>query len=579
MSRFARYFTWIWACFLAVTVAWSVPSEEQVRAATLEYVLEGRQQEGIEKMSTYLSRRLKKTLRVASRELGTLGATAECVRFMELSIQAQPTAETTAWILGSGKRLHALLDIWTPQNRPKACLEVLDRLRNHDPVDCDTYFDLMLAISVVMDRPGHPKMHRQMGKDLLPVETDPLKVYDYFKTLYSGGKSEINYQLMEASELVFVVVPAPLRELEWARDNVTGSLSDWDKKYGEIEYDTARLRGSRFSWDHGTYTLRAIERLGGICVDQAYYAVLSARAHGIPALYFRGSGRSANHAWFAFMKDPGDWVLDVGRYQGEEFTTGHAIHPQTRDHMTDHDMEYTCERSLHSKNAVEASSYISIAEVLLERDPASALQCARRAREISKRGIRSWEMEQELLAEQKDYDGLIKLFSNKKDAFRKYPDVLVKSAKQIETILRDAGRATDADKLVRSASGAVDDDRDDITRSLEDQRIRSIMASGDMKKARREMEQMLDDQKDQGNKVFDLIREYIELTKKSGQTREAVKFLEDYIEDLIKMFDFPPRYEEGLLGFLLNALENAGETKDAAKLRKRIERLRFQQNT
>ena len=79
---------------------------------------------------------------------------------------------------------------------------------------------------------------------------------------------------------------------------------------------------------------------------------------------------------------------------------------------------------------------------------------------------------------------------------------------------------------MRSLNAGVDDDRDDLKRSFESGRINRIVATGDMKKARKEMEQLLDDQKDGGNKAFPLICEYIKLTKKSGQTREAAKLMQ-----------------------------------------------------
>ncbi len=96
-----------------------------------------------------------------------------------------------------------------------------------------------------------------------------------------------------------------------------------------------------------------------------------------------------------------------------------------------------------------------------------------------------------------------------------------------------------------------------------------------MKKARKELEQLLDEQKDGGNKVFPLIREYIKLTKKSGQTHEAVKFMEDYIEDLIETNDFSPGYEQNVLRLLHSVYKNDGETQDAAKVMQRIERLNY----
>ncbi|WP_372806640.1 hypothetical protein [Pontiella sp.] len=562
-----------------VSGAQAATTSEQVRAATLGYVVAGNPLDGIDKMSVYLGQQLEKSSRIASRELVRLGTTADCVRFLKLSRQAAVPKPTAEWILGSGQRLHALVELIDPGDKPDECFRIIDRLRQHDPDGATEYYDLVLAIAVVMDQRSDGRMHGQMGRDLLPAEKDPVKVYDYFKALYSSSAAKIDYRKLGAGELVFVVVPAPMAEWEWARDQVDGSLGGWDKKYSDIEYDHSRLNGSRFSWDSGTYTLRDIAARGGICVDQAYFAVLTARAHGIPALYFHGSGKSANHAWFAYMKGPGDWVLDVGRYQGDSYTTGYAVHPQTFRNMTDHDVEYASERSLHSVDAAQAGIYVSIAEVLLDRDPEGALRCARLARGLSGKMLRAWQIEQEMLLRQKDYDGVVELFAEKKDAFRRYPDILVESARLIETALRKDGHEAEADEVMRSAAATVGDDRDDLSRAFERDRIGQIIDSGDMKKARKELEQMLDDQKGEGNKITGLIEQYVKVTKESGQTREAVKFLEGYVEDLVEEYDFPPAYEERLLGLLLAVYQNDGDTKEAEKLKTRIERLRLEQNT
>jgi len=561
---------------LSTAVLSAAPSSEQFRDATLKHIRAGSQQEGVEQFTSHISKRLNALSRVPTRELGQLAVMAECVRFMQLSEKAKPTNETAAWIMASGSRLHRLIDTLAPEDQFAHGFEIIDQLRTHDPAGRDEYFDLILAIALVMDHPGKVRIHGQMGRNTLLGDNDAIKRYDYFKALYAGGDAKVDYEKLGASELRFVVhVPVPISELEWVRENIRGSLSGWGDKYSGIEYDHARLQASRYAWDTGPYKLSEIQKCGGICVDQAYYAVMTARAYGIPAIYFHGSGKSANHAWFAFMKSPGDWLLDIGRYQGDEYTTGHAIDPQTRLPMTDHDVEYACEHSLHSSAFTQARVYISIADVLLESDPENALRCARLAREKVKRYLRPWTIEQQLLTDRKDYGALVELFADKKDAFRKYPDIITQTAKEIEAVLRKGGRNDEADELMRRLSANVDDDRDDLQRSFESDRINRIIASGDMKKARKEMEELLDEQKDGGNKVFPLIREYIELTQKSGQVHEAAKFMEGYIEDLIDDNDFSPGYEQNLLSLLHAVYKIDGNIKEAAKVLQRIERLNY----
>ncbi len=561
------------ACLFAVAVQ-AVPSAEQLRTATLEHIHNGTEEAGIAEFTDYLGGQLSATTRVPTRDLTKLAVVAECIRFMKLLDEVQSTDAVAEWILDSGERLQLFIDMLEPKDRGGRCMEIMNCLHTYDPAGCDEFYELILAIALVMDRPAERPMHGQMGQELLPHAPDPVERYDYFKALYVGGDAKIEYGKLGASELLFVVhVPVPASELEWVRNNVGGSLADWGEKYSGIPYDHARLESSRYQWDSGPYSLAGIRGEGGICVDQAYYAVMTARAYGIPAIYFHGSGNSGNHAWFAFMKAPGEWELDVGRYKNSEYTTGYAINPQTGESMTDHDVNYACERSLHSDDLVRASEYVSIAEVLLASDPRIAARCAKNARQRVKRYLRPWEIERQVLIDEKNCNDLLQFFAEQKDAFRKYPDILTESAKEIEVVLREEGRTKEADKLMRDLAGTVDDDRDDLANMFEFGRIEKIIESGDMKKARKKMEQLLDDQKDGGNKVFWLIRKYAEFVVETGQSHEASKFLPDYVEELRSRYNFPTTYEQGLLMCLHKVYEGDGDTKNAQLIMYRIESL------
>lgn len=561
-------------CLCMVSATMGVPSEGAIREATRSYVVEGRQAEGIRKIRDFLGRKVATTPRISKRNLGPLAVAAECVHFMRLSAQAPVSADFAEWVLASRERLHLLIGNLLSADDPVQVFAVLDQLRQHDPEGAEAWFKLMVAIAVVMDHSDKPRIHGQMGDELPEYEIDPVARYDYFKTLYESGTAKFDYEALRVSELVFVVhTPVPISELEWAQKRVHKTLEKWGRLYHAIEYDDDRRNQGEYQWPHGVYTLRSIRQLGGICVDQAYYTVMCARAHGIPALYFSGSGKSANHAWCAYMKAPGDWVLDIGRYAGGEYTTGHAGNPQTRRSMTDHDVEYTCDRSLQGEEAEEALAYVLVAQVLRHVHPQEALRCARRARQLSKRMLPPWRIERQLLIKQKDYQGLLELFDAQKDVFRKYPDILVRSAQRTEKVLREAGKSEMADLLGRSLASAVKDERDDIGRTLECERIRELAAGGEFKKARRELEQMLDDQKEHGNKVIVLIRQYAGLIRESGQVHAGVKFLEDYVDELTRNYHFSKPYETRLLTLLAELFEEDGNERSAAEMRTRIERL------
>ena len=564
---------WVLGTSLMVLSAGAAPSSEQIRKATLDFILEENQAEGVETIAGYVSQRVSKVARVPSRELGTLAVAAECVRLMELSGEHGISPETVRWILGTDEWLHVLIDTLEEEDDFAGVMRVMEQLYAHDGVNCDEFYELVVALAVVLDHPKRPLMHRQMGRDLLPYDPDPVWRYDYFKALYSSGQAKVDYEDLSVRELIFVIqTPVPRSELEWARQQEGGQLKDWGEKYWTIRYSIDRLNSSRYRWDSGPYMLSAIKEQGGICVDQAYYSVITARAHGIPSIFFSGAGNSANHAWFSFMERPGEWQLDIGRY-GQSYTTGYATHPQTRQKMTDHDVEYTCERSLHSDKAEQASVNLTIAEVLLDRDLQGALKCAREARKLVKRYLPAWEMEYKILTLQQDYDGLMELYADQKDIFRKYPYILAESAEEIGGTLKKAGRMDDAVRIMRKLAGVVGEGQDDLTLTLELQKIDDLLAEGEMKKVRNEMEQLLENPAYRGNKSIGLIKFYVEIMNDSGQTRQAVRFLDDYVESLVRSFHFPPSYESRIWKLLQTAYENDGNLKKAAETKAKSTRL------
>jgi len=289
--------------------------------------------------------------------------------------------DVATWLFGSDERFALLADTLSPRDNAPAVWWNLAQLHDHDPAGRTEYFELMLALAVVWDQPRRP-LHGQMGGSPLPFEPALTARYDYFKQLYASREARIPYARLNVDSLIFVVdTPVPLSELEWARKNVRGAAASWGQKFHAIKYNQLRVDQSVFDWPHGQYTLANIEARGGICVDQAYYAVLTARAWGIPAIFFAGPGRRGGHAWFAFLKGEDRWEMDVGRFEEDQYQTGFTVNPQTNERMTDHEIAYQCERALRRKSFERAQQLTRIAQILLAAgDAPNAIACARQAR-------------------------------------------------------------------------------------------------------------------------------------------------------------------------------------------------------
>jgi tetratricopeptide (TPR) repeat protein len=547
-----------------------IPSKAEMVQGTLAAVQDGARTDRAEGLSAMMSQTLDATLRLRPDELDQLSTAADCIRWLRLTESVSLKPATERWLLADPARLHLLTaSILLSDDLPR-CFQWLEKLLEHDPPGREKYFKLMLALSVVWDQPKRPPLHRQMGKKTLSFRVVLTERYDYFKELYVSGAAKIPYRELDVRDLIFVVdTPVPLSELRWARENERGSAPEWGDKFSDIIYDTSRISAGDFQWPYGTYTLASIREKGGICVDQAYYAAITARAFGIPAVCFEAAGKSASHEWFAHMQKPGEWNLGVGRYEGEEYTTGWTINPQTNGDMTDHDIVYQSARAQNPDRAAQSDAYTAIALTLMN-DPDNVRKCAGQARKIDPQNLKAWQVEMDALMAEEDCRELMHFFDELKDAFREHPDIVVEAAGKIGAVLKEAGHQDEVDQLFRQTARQVDSGRDDLVRFFGMDEIDAFVKEGNIKKARRKIEDLLEEHIEDGTKIFPVIRWYLEVTENTDQTKAAAKFMEEHIEEILDSLYLIPGYRKNTLGFLLKAYEQDGDEKGISETKARI---------
>lgn len=475
--------------------------------------------------------------------------------------------ESLRWLFRSNSRLSLVVENLSPHDDLAGFLGVVDQLSDHDPKQRDAFLPLILAMALVWDQP-RPPLHHQMGASVPNYKPALEDRYDYFKELYSSSKAAIRFDRLSVSALTLVVdTPVPITELRWARDHVRGSRANWGRKFRDIEYDDDRLKRQAYSWDSGPYTLAAIEKEGGICVDQAYYATITARAHGIPAMIFVGQGRRGSHAWIGYMKSETDWQMDVGRYEYDKYATGHTVDPQTNRQMTDHDVEYRCTRSLKTSKASLASRYTRIADALARLGaPTAAEAFADKAVELGPLDTTAWGIVEKAVEIERDDRKLYRILSRKADIFQRFPDYFADIRRRQAEVLRRLGREAEAKRLLNTLENRLDDDRGDLAGAVALERIKSMLENGDNEGAREKLEDLIKDQIDEGEKILPLVQTYLRITKESGQEKAALRFLKIYL----KRVEVDARGQAALDRLLLQAYLNAGDERGAARLRDRM---------
>jgi hypothetical protein len=209
---------------------------------------------------------------------------------------------------------------------------LLDRLRTERPKQVVAYANLTAAICAV-----HAKPFERHANENTSKSADPLAIFDYYvaneKALFFGLKN------VPAELLAWVVdTTASIEEMQWALNKYRG-----DPKVGarffDIQYDYAAFKtGAPKKLTQEGFNLPNILKYGGVCVDQAYFAMTVGKSIGVPTAFATGAAGEAGHAWVGFLqarRGQGWWNFDEGRYEAYKGVVGNVQDPLTRKRIPD----------------------------------------------------------------------------------------------------------------------------------------------------------------------------------------------------------------------------------------------------
>lgn len=194
---------------------------------------------------------------------------------------------------------------------------------------------LSAAICAVHDQPA-PRRINENSAGLI----DAVELFGYF----DANERSMRFSLRSTpAELLTLIADAngSIEELEWARQRY-GRDRNIGNRYQEITYDTRALRQTEVEkrvTASGSYTLQSIRQHGGVCADQAYFAMTVGKALGVPTCSVVGQGGELSHAWLGFLEQTGSrvarWNFSEGRYDDYEDVQGTLLEPQTRRRIPD----------------------------------------------------------------------------------------------------------------------------------------------------------------------------------------------------------------------------------------------------
>ncbi len=238
------------------------------------------------------------------------------------------------------------------------------RLGQTGPDKFEELAPLVAAICVVHDEP----VRRRFNENIVE-SPDAAALYAY----YAANANRLYFDTADfPPELYTHVVDATpaIDDMTWALDRYARH-NDVGGLFRTIRYDHESLLGGREkNVTKEGYTLPNILRFGGVCVDQAYFAVMVGKSIGVPTAYVRAAAAEGGHAWVGFLQRSGKgalWNFDTGRYDAYKGLKGRVIDPQSGDETSDAEITLAAGLITYTREErQQAIAYIDAAEWLLD---------------------------------------------------------------------------------------------------------------------------------------------------------------------------------------------------------------------
>ena len=249
------------------------------------------------------------------------------------------------WLLHDNKAMEELLVTLDPKDDSGKVLKFLVDAWPINEKNYAKYFSLAVACAVVFDKPltiPHPLGNGKYG---VGQTVDPLKRYMWYVEKDGKGKLAAPVHRSSARDLIWVVcAPVATSELEWSLDHMQLRRKSWGTAYGMVKYLMERAVNGLDPYKE--YSFAEILKRGGICGDQSYFCVNTARAQGIPAMTIGGETNLGAHAWAGVKIDDKQWITSVGRIAGA--SKGQADNPQTGTSITEQEIQLWNDRDHRS---------------------------------------------------------------------------------------------------------------------------------------------------------------------------------------------------------------------------------------
>ena len=490
------------------------------------------------------------------------------------------------WLLVRPAVLAAFNDTIAPQDQAADALAAWRTIWFDDEAGRETFANLAIACALVFDQPvrisanvyGFGPTTESSGGPA--KEVSALSRYRFYRDSAKKGALKVPLAEMTAWELVWVVdAPVPESELVWAQQHANFSRREWGKAYGHIRYRMDRA--TQGVNPYKAYTFAEIEKEGGICGDQAYFAAMTAKANGIPAMVIGGEGDRGGHAWIGFEVARGEWKLDVGRY-GDNYAAGTTRDPQTGRTIKEHELRQLTEPARRTAGYAKSEKLLALATLLADagqRDLATLATDTALA--LAPKNFAAWTAKLDRLAAAKvPTADWLRESARMRTVFREYSDLVQAIDKREADYLAANGSSAAARQAVHVQTGRMerkDGERSDLILDSVFREVEMAEQADDAEKGGRILRDAL---REKGHEVVPFKKiagRYYEWAKKHTKGPETVRELISFFDrkhDAPTTDTFAMGAYRGVLGMLIKMAQEQGLGPQQRQLERREEKLK-----
>jgi tetratricopeptide (TPR) repeat protein len=309
--------------------------------------------------------------RLACGHLDQMEALADLVfvrracKYLPMADKLDDTKKFSPWLMKNHEVTRLLFRALPEMEKPEAAIEKLHTLWKKDEKRVAAYGNLSVAFATTT---CVSRWYKQ------PNATDYVKSFDWytdnpkvpFRIDLKAAPYEISRYLTNTN--------LSLDERKWAVHRYANKHI-LAAAYFDVRYDYDVLKGEPKKISKLDFTLQnlADPKVGGVCIEQAYYSSEVCKALGQPATIVCGTGARGGHAWLAclILKRVGQgwqamWDSTTARYPYDNYFVGDLYDPVTGKNMQDCELiligaaaQLPLERKEQADAACELAQFVS----------------------------------------------------------------------------------------------------------------------------------------------------------------------------------------------------------------------------